>query len=202
MPNIFDYMKWRDLPLKKVEFNEIDNLILSRVSYFPFDELIKDEEKITLKEAYDRYKKINKKKEITFLQKEDKDLFKILANSVRFSDIFISDYVNKINIEEEKQFSAITIFLQDDNIYVSYRGTDNTVIGWKEDLNMSFSNLVRSQVEAVNYLDNIAKKYKNKIIVGGHSKGGNLAIYASVFCKDKYKKRIIKVYNNDGPRIY
>ena len=58
MPNIFDYMKWRDLPLKKVEFNEIDNLILSRVSYFPFDELIKDEEKITLKEAYDRYKKI------------------------------------------------------------------------------------------------------------------------------------------------
>ena len=104
MPNIFDYMKWRDLPLKKVEFNEIDNLILSRVSYFPFDELIKDEEKITLKEAYDRYQKINKKKEIIFLQKEDKDLFKILANSVRFSDTFISDYVNKINIEEEKQF--------------------------------------------------------------------------------------------------
>ena len=67
---------------------------------------------------------------------------------------------------------------------------------------MSFSNLVRSQVEAANYLNNIAKKYKNKIIVGGHSKGGNLAIYASVFCKDKYKKRIIKVYNNDGPRIY
>ena len=202
MPNIFDYMKWRDLPLKKVEFNEIDNLILSRVSYFPFDELIKDEEKITLKEAYDRYQKINKKKEIIFLQKEDKDLFKILANSVRFSDTFISDYVNKINIEEEKQFSAITIFLQDDKIYVSYRGTDNTVIGWKEDFNMSFSNLVRSQVEAANYLNNIAKKYKNKIIVGGHSKGGNLAIYASVFCKYKYKKRIIKVYNNDGPRIY
>lgn len=197
MPNIFDYLKWRDIPIENVEFNEIDNLILSRVSYFPFDDILKENEKITLREAYDRFNKLKKKGH--FLQKEDKQLFLLLAKSIRFGEIFISNYINKIDQLEEKQFSAITFFLPDDTIYVAFRGTDDTLIGWKEDLNMSFTEFIPAQVDAVKYLEDVARKNTNKLVVGGHSKGGNLAIYASVFCKESIKNRIIKVYNNDGP---
>lgn len=199
MPNIFDYMKWRDIDLQKVEFNEIDNLILSRLSYFPFDGILSKKEEITLKEAYERTKILGTTGRT--LQAEDIDLYPILANSKRFGKVKITEFINKIELVEEEQFSAITVLLPDKTIYVSYRGTDNTIIGWKEDFNMSFSELVASQTDAVNYLNDIAKKYPNEIRVGGHSKGGNLAVYAAAFCKEEIKKRIIKVYNNDGPRI-
>lgn len=198
MANIFDYMKWRDIDFKKVEFNEIDNLILSRLSYFPLDELISEGEEVDLYEVYERYYTLNKKSR--FLQKEDKDMFFILADSERFGRVKITNYINKIDSLQEKQFSAVTIILPDDTIYIAYRGTDNTIVGWKEDFRMSFSEVVASQVDAVEYLERIAKKYKKKNFrIGGHSKGGNLAIYAAAFCNPKIQKRIINVYNNDGP---
>lgn len=197
MPNIFDYMKWRDIDLKKVEFNEIDALILSRLSYFPLDNINLENDEITLKEAYDRYKKLGNVEK--FLQKEDIDLFPTLANSIRFGKTILSNYINKLDNLEEKQFSAITIQLPDDTIFVSYRGTDNTIIGWKEDFNMSFKDLVPAQTDAVNYINTISQKFKNLIRIGGHSKGGNLAVYAASFCKREVNDRIISVYNNDGP---
>ena len=198
MPNIFDYINWRDIDLKKVEFNEIDNLILSRLSYFPFDGLINDEEKITIKEAYLRYKSLGTTGRI--LQKEDIDLFPVLANSIRFGKMYITKYINKVDPILEKQFSAITILMPDGTIYVSYRGTDTSIIGWKEDLYMSFSDTVPSQLDAKAYLEYISKKFKNEPLrVGGHSKGGNLAVYASAFLEKDIQERIINVYNNDGP---
>jgi len=197
MANIFDYIQWRDIELTKVEFNEIDNLILARLSYFPLDGLIMEEEEITLEEVYQRYKSLGTTGKI--LQAEDIDLFPVLANSIRFGKMKITNYINKIDLIQEKQFSAVTILMPDDTIYVAYRGTDNTIIGWKEDFNMSFSELVPAQTDAVVYLENIAKKYKNKIRVGGHSKGGNLAVYAAAFCNPEVQERIINVYNNDGP---
>ncbi len=92
------------------------------------------------------------------LQKEDVDLYPVLANSVRFGNLYISDFINKIDVEQEKQFSAITVHLPNDYIYVAFRGTDNTIVGWREDLNMCFSDTVPSQIDAVNYLNSIAKK--------------------------------------------
>ena len=198
MSNIFDYMEWRDIDIKKVEFNEIDNLILSRISYFPLDNLIEEEESIKLKDIYNRL--LDKDNVERYLQKEDKDFFRILANSKRFGEIKLTNFENNVDEIKEKQFSAVTIVLPDNSIYISYRGTDNTIVGWKEDFNMSFQDLVPSQIEAVNYLENVANRYRTrKIIIGGHSKGGNLAVYAAVFCNEKYKKRIKAVYNNDGP---
>ena len=198
MANIFDYMQWRDLEItKQVEFNEIDNLILSRLSYFPLDGLFIDNEKIQLNQIYKKYKERRIVGHI--LQKEDLKLFPILASSIRFGNILLSDYINKIDSKLEKQFSAITIYLPDETMYVAFRGTDNTIIGWKEDFNMSFSKLVPAQTDAVNYLESVAKKYKNRIRVGGHSKGGNLAVYAAAFCNKHVKDKIINVYNNDGP---
>ncbi len=197
MANIFDYLDWRDLELTVLEFNEVDNLILSRLSYFPLDGILNNNEEITIKESYNKYKKLKKKGRI--LQEEDKDLFPRLAESKRFGNMKLTNFINKIDVKEEKQFSAVSIIMPDNTIYVSFRGTDNTIVGWKEDFNMSFSDLVPAQEDSVEYLENIAKKYKNLIRVGGHSKGGNLAVYASSFCNLSVQKRIINVYNNDGP---
>ena len=124
----------------------------------------------------------------------------MLANSIRFGKLKLTEYVNKIDLNNEEQFSAVTILMPNGMIYISYRGTDNTIVGWKEDLNMSFKELVPAQTTAKNYLNKIAEKYKDKqIIVGGHSKGGNLAVYAAAYCEPKIQERIINVYNNDGP---
>lgn len=199
MANIFDYLDWRgDISLKYSNFNEIDNLILARLAYFPFDSLIKKDEKITIQEAFNRFEK-NNLEDMKILQKEDITLFPALAYSNRFGKMILSNYVNKINIEEEKQFSAITITMPDDTLYIAYRGTDNTLVGWKEDFNMGFKSHLFSQIDSVKYLEDIAKKYSNNLRVGGHSKGGNLAVYAAIFANKDIKNRIIKVYNNDGP---
>lgn len=199
MANVLDYIEWRgDLSLEKDEFNEIDNLILSRFSYFPFDEIIKENETVTIKELSERFKEkdINK---MPILWEDDVNLFPAMGNSKRFGEMKATKYINKINIEQEKQFSAITVIMPDDTLYVSYRGTDNTVVGWKEDLNMTFKSHIPSQVAAAKYLEEVAKEYPNKLRVGGHSKGGNLAVYAAVFANESVKDRIINVYNNDGP---
>ncbi len=200
MSNIFDYMKWRDISLNKVEFNEVDNLILSRLSYFPFDGIISENEEITLKEAYERTKILGTTGRT--LQVEDIDLYPVLANSIRFGSCKVTKFINKVEPKIEKQFAAITIILPDNTIYVSYRGTDNTIVGWKEDFNMSFRDLVPSQIDSVKYLKEVSKKYKNKLRVGGHSKGGNLAVYAATFCDKQTKNQIIEVYNNDGPGFF
>lgn len=197
MSNILDYLDWRDITFKQDKFNEVDNLILSRIAYFPLDNIVPENEKITLKYAYENLE--NKEKPEIYLQREDKDLFFKLAKSKRFGRILLSDYINIISQEEEKQFSVLTIELPDGTMYISYRGTDNTIVGWKEDLNMSFQDLVPSQIEAVNYLEKIAKKTRKQIRIGGHSKGGNLAVYAAAFCNINTKRRILEVYNNDGP---
>ena len=202
MPNILDYIKWRgDLNFNQSEFNNVDNLILSRFSYLPLDNLLGGlNEIITIRDAYLKWMKLGIKEE-DILQKEDKDLFPALANSKRFGDLKITRFVNKIDEKEEKQFSAVTIFVPDGTIYIAYRGTDNTLVGWKEDFNISLDIDIPSQKEAVKYLESVYKTLNKKMRVGGHSKGGNLAMYASIFCKEEIKKEIIEVYNNDGPGL-
>lgn len=200
MPNVCDYIKWRgDLRIQLVKFNEIDNLILSRFSYFPFDQIMKENETVTIKELSQRFKRKNRK-DLTILWKEDINLFPLMGQSKRFGEMLATKYINKIDIIQEKQFSAITILMPDNSIYVSYRGTDDTLIGWKEDFNMSFKSHIASQISAKKYLEEIALEYPGKEIkVGGHSKGGNIAVYAATFSNDEVKNRITNVYNNDGP---
>lgn len=200
MPNILDYIKWRgDLNFSQSEFNNVDNLILARFSYLPLDNLF-SKQKNTIRNLYLNFLKkgINKDK---ILQKEDLDLFPALANSNRFANLEVVEYINKIDKTEEKQFSAVSIFIPDGTIYVAYRGTDNTLVGWKEDFNISLDIDIPSQRESVMYLEKVYNEFHKKMRVGGHSKGGNLAMYASIFCNYKVKKKIIEVYNNDGPGL-
>lgn len=200
MANVCDYVKWRgDLTLDQSEFNEIDNLILARFSYFPFDKIIRENEIATIKELSRRFSNQDVTK-LPILWKDDVELFPLMGNSKRFGGMLATKYINKIDAEQEKQFSAITVLMPNDIIYVSYRGTDNTIVGWKEDFNMSFKSHIASQISAKQYLEEIAKEYpSSKIIIGGHSKGGNIAVYAATFASKDVKERIINVYNNDGP---
>ncbi len=200
MANVCDYVRWRgDLTLEQSEFNEIDNLILARFSYFPFDKIIRENEIATIKELSRRFSNQDVTK-LPILWKDDVELFPLMGNSKRFGGMLATKYINKIDAEQEKQFSAITVLMPNDIIYVSYRGTDNTIVGWKEDFNMSFKSHIASQISAKQYLEEIAKEYpSSKIIIGGHSKGGNIAVYAATFASKDVKDRIINVYNNDGP---
>lgn len=199
MANICDYIKWRgDITLEESEFNEIDNLVLSRLSYFPFDELIEKNEEATIEELSNRFINADKST-MKILWPDDNELFPLLGQSKRFKDMIVTRYINKINPEKEQQFSATTVLLPDDTIFVSYRGTDSTIIGWKEDFNMCFKSHITSQKEAVQYLNESAEKYPRKIRIGGHSKGGNLAVYAGLFTSKEIQERIINIYNNDGP---
>ena len=120
-----------------------------------------------------------------------------MAKSVRFGKCVVRNYVNDIVTEAEQQFAAMEIVLEDGTSYVSFRGTDDTIIGWKEDFNLS-TGVVPAQKRAIEYLQKISEHTDGMLRVGGHSKGGNLAIYGSVMCKSAHEK-ILEIYSNDGP---
>ena len=133
------------------------------------------------------------------IQKEDIQFLNELLNSKRFNSMKLFDYINKIDEKTQTQFSAITIKINENELYISFRGTDNTLIGWKEDFNMGFVFPVPAQELAVDYIEKIASRHSENMLVGGHSKGGNLAVYSSAFCSEDVQNRIEIVYNFDGP---
>lgn len=197
MSNCFDYLDWRgDVPFSADGINEVDGMILSRFSYAPL-ELI-GEERGTIGGIC---KKLSEHPELSknLVRQDDEKLINALCLSPRFSNLEYFFYENKIDRELELQFSAVTVKIAPMLYYVAFRGTDDTLVGWKEDLNMSFTFPVPAQALAKDYLDRVASRLRGKIICGGHSKGGNLAVYAATFCKKKIQGRIIRVENFDGP---
>ncbi len=196
MPNINDYIKWRgDLSFKESPLNEVDNMILSRFSYLPFSK-VNIKEKETIGNVVKRLSKFGVEE---FNIDGDKPLVDNLNNCIRFKDLVLTDYEENTNKSAEEQFAAITIHLNDKEMYISFCGTDNTLVGWKEDFNLSFMQNIPAQLEGVKYLKKIAHKYNKKIYLGGHSKGGNVAVYSAVFSGKEIQNKIISVTNHDGP---
>ncbi len=203
--NIFDYLDWRgDLGFDTNSFNEVDNLILSVISYMDFSNIIPPEPTgmgITLAEAEKRLAALDRDNQELGLIIPDQtsDFVRRAAHTRRFSEILLYSYVDKIDAEVGIQFSAITFGLPDKTLFIAFRGTDDTLVGWKENFNMSFASPVPAQVSAVDYLVDTAMAKRGKIRLGGHSKGGNLAIWAAVNAPARLQRRIIAAYNNDGP---
>ena len=196
MPNINDYLKWRgDILLKEKPLNEIDNMILSRFSYLPFSK-IDMENNETIGSVVKKFEQFGVE---DFNIKGDKPLVDNLNDCMRFKDLKLTDYVKNTDLTLEEQFAAITIHLNDEEMYLSFCGTDNSLVGWKEDLNLSFMQNIPAQLAGVKYLKAIANKYNKKMYIGGHSKGGNVAVYAAVFAGKDIQDRIINVTNHDGP---
>ena len=193
--NILDYLDWRgDILFSERGLNEVDNLIFATLAYTNMENLVK--ENTTVEELYQSYIAAGYDQSHMIINP-----FKLLekaAHSQRYKDVSVRYYVNNIDTEKHLQFSAVT-FLFENTVYVAFRGTDNTLTGWREDFNMSYLPNTPGQYEAMEYLNMAAEKFSGELIVGGHSKGGNFAAYAAAFCNAPVKKRIAKVYSNDGP---
>jgi len=202
MGNIIDYAEKEMARMWLKSFNAVDSLVLSQFSYIHFDHLVPS----LLEEAAPvRIGDVLKAEffEQMFRDVRDADsnrkLLFALAASPRFRDIQLSYYVDKVEPVLEKQFSALTFLLEDQTAYIAYRGTDANLIGWKEDFNMAFTSPVPSQEEGVGYLQTIAGWVPGLLRIGGHSKGGNIAVYSAMKCDAGVQDRIIGIYNHDGP---
>lgn len=201
MANILDYIKWRgDLSMDSAPFNELDGLVLARLSYAPFDkiDLQRAAAPVSVQDAALALLK-TPDLERSVLWKYDVDLLAALSENDRFRNMQLVGYVNHIDDETQTQFSAVTIRVRDGLHYVSFRGTDDTLVGWKEDFNMSFICPVPAQTSSVAYLERMADACPGTLILGGHSKGGNLAVYSSVYCRPEIQDRIRTIYSFDGP---
>ena len=204
MSTIFDYLDWRgDLTFDQVPFNDIDAAILTRFCYEPFDGIVSESfrKKITVEAACNAMLNIPDLDTKVLYPKDDTRLIQAMVKSDRFRKCKMSGFINDIDLERQTQFSAVVFELDNEhNYFVAYRGTDNTLVGWKEDLNMGFEFPVPGQIAALEYFEEARVGLKEgTFIVGGHSKGGNLSIYACAFASCNCQDSILAIYNFDGP---
>lgn len=205
MANIIDYTLWRgDLPVGQVPLGEVDALILSYLAYMPMDGIVPGEEgaePVTLRDAALAMlaRSEHEGSPLAYSVKDDRRLLAALAQSERFGTMRLCGFVNRVDGEAGEQFSAVTFLPPTGPALIAYRGTDNTVVGWQEDFNMCFESEVPAQRDAAAYAERMAKALEGGLILGGHSKGGNLAAYAELFVSSGVHKRIQAVYNFDGP---
>jgi len=206
MGNVMDYLEWRgDLTFEQSPFNDVDNVILAQLAYVDFRDVIPSLQMnrgITLKKASEIFFDLHTEEELSRDKSFIKDapyLMKKAASTKRFKDVILSDYVDTIDETLEKQFGAFHIKLTPQLTYVAFRGTDDTLVGWKEDFNMAVRCPAPAQEPGSRYANDTCSYIRGRLYVGGHSKGGNLAIYSAINCNKRVKKKIKCVYNNDGP---
>ena len=201
MGDLFDYLAWRgDILFSQQPPNDVDALIFTAMSYVDFDDIVSGNvnETIPLQEAVEKVFElpdlIHKVR-----VKQDLELLNAAAQTQRYRAIELCYYKNVFDIEKETQFAAITYLLDDGSAFLTFRGTDKTIIGWKEDFNMSYQNSIPAQRLARAYVQHFAMESDRILRVGGHSKGGNLAIYAASTVDVGIQDRILEVYNQEGP---
>lgn len=204
MAGINTYIKeYGDKTFNEEKFNEIDNVILSSVVYLNFDGIVpKNKKSISLCEAGNiflyKYNYFDVSK-LGIAQKVSYKILKQIVNTKRYKDIQMYNY--KYIWDTDTQFGAVCFKVKKKFIYVAFEGTDNLLSGWKEDFQMAYEFPVPSQKLAVKYLNENIKLFDKNIIVGGHSKGGNLALVSSMYCKNRINKKIKQIYSNDGPGL-
>lgn len=200
--NIIDYAERKMDSFKRAQFNPVDSLVLSQLTYIYFNHLvpgIKDPDKTVRIADLLKAEYIPDMLDNVRNPEDNYKLLLALGMSPRFRDITMCSYCDKLDIGQETQFAAVTYLLDDENAYIGYRGTDASFIGWKEDFNMAFISPIPAQEKGLEYLTQVAEKYPHILMLGGHSKGGNIAVYSAMECHPSIQKRIVKVYSHDGP---
>ena len=198
MANIFDYLtdvqydSFYDLPL-----NELDILAFTELTYLPFDNL--------LEQPVNRLSDVATRvpRETNMLtNKERLQLLDQLSQHKRFKNSKLSNFVNEVDTEQQKQFAAMTYRLDLDTYLIVFRGTDDSIIGWKEDFHMTYMKEIPAQKHALEYLEEFFTQHpKQKVMVAGHSKGGNLAVYAASQIRPELQDKISAVYTYDAPGL-
>ncbi len=190
MPNIMDYVAWRgDSLFAEVPFNEVDALIFCTLSYVRWEDFLPESGTAALESVLPD----------PDARADEVKLLGACARSRRFGSQTAANYVSELDLSGIKQFSAVTFLLDDGTIFIACRGTDKTLAGWKEDFHMAFSDPIPSQLRAAQYLKRTAERFGGLIRIGGHSKGGNLAVFAASYADDAVRPRLTDIYTLDGP---
>lgn len=210
MPNLLHYIKevahhhFYDLPL-----NPLDILALTEITYLPFDGLVSEEVLVEkgrrLDHVIEKFESLVKQKNPRFsitIIPERLQLLRLLKTAKRFKAIKLFAFAHEYDKKEEKQFAAMSFKVRQDQLVTIFRGTDDTIIGWKEDFHMSYMTEVPAQQAATRYLTKVASHTKQDLYVAGHSKGGNLAIYASSHLPTAYQQRICQIIAYDSPGVH
>lgn len=201
--NIIEYVVKNGIyDFSKKPFCEVDSLVISQLSYLKFEGIVKGpagaNKGVVLKKIKD-----HKKYDTIFRDERYRDInskfFDALCESERFGNLILNNFIDIIDESVDVQFSAMTVEDKKGFKYLVFRGTDDSIIGWKEDLNMTFKTPVPAQEYSVKYLEKISSYWEGNFLVGGHSKGGNLAVYSAMNCRKEIRDRIISIYSHDGP---
>jgi hypothetical protein len=208
MNNIMAYLNWRgDLSFDKDKFGVVDNTILSILAFNDFSGIVPnigENKSISLGQAGETFFHIKDTSylEGIFYHREIPKLLEKTIETARFRDICLSQYEDQLEKEVPKQFSAMVFSISPKLHYVAFRGVDSSIVGWKEEVLMGFFGETHAQRESIAYAKIIMKKLGGQFIFGGHSKGGNLAVYAASRLDRVDQDRIIRIYNNDGPGFH
>ncbi len=201
MANIFDYLCWRgDLSFTQDPLNAVDALVFSGLSYICYTGLAaaSPDTAVSLEEAAEAFFALDPEK-WRYRIKYDIDLLRQAAATKRFGHTKICMYRDEFIPEQETQFAAMTFLLDDGSIFLAFRGTDNSLVGWKEDFNMTFQQTIPAQRLALQYVREVALEHAAPMYLGGHSKGGNLAVFAAARSSPMIQSRILGIFNHDGP---
>lgn len=202
MGDILDYISWRgDLSWARSPFCPVDALALSALAYIHFEGVVPEglDSPVPLRQAAERYLALPPGRRGRFRCGRDLALLRALGEAPRFAGAELCCRAGRFAPEEETQFAALAVLLGDGSAYLAFRGTDATLVGWKEDFNMSFMDLVPAQILAAEYAGGFAGGFPGPLRLGGHSKGGNLAVVGAALCPVKVRDRVEVVYSFDGP---
>lgn len=207
MQTISQYLDQRDkLSFEAAPLNEVDLYILSKIGKPDFSGIIPEGfSPVPMKDTVDRYLEEHSADEAglgVLASPEILEVIKRLPDTKRYGDITLTAFTKRISLETVEQFSALTLIMPDGTVVVTFAGTDDTLVAWKEDFMMAVDNAVHAQKDAVAYLELVAKNLPGKLIVAGHSKGGNLAVYAAAMASEDTRERISGIYNFDGPGFH
>ena len=198
--NIYDYLdNYGMYTFEEKPINLVDKVIFSFLSYVDFKDIVKYN-KITIKDAGRMHLGLHKLEEVNIIAvKEANKLLRYLKDTNRFKNCLLYNYIYEGT--DKMQFGAICIEYQKNKVYVSYEGTDQLISGWKEDIVLAYRTNTLSHKKAIRYINRLFTFTKKELIVGGHSKGGNLAMVASMYANIFVRNNIKEVYNVDGPGL-
>ena len=188
---------------------DIDILVLTEIAYLPFDEIVSSsfEEKtaISLNQLGKEFETIKEKEHKNnpfMITKERIQLLDVVSKSQRYKEIKVFGFMNDIDDELTKQFAAVCYQWEEESRWIIFRGTDESLTGWKEDFMMTYSDLIPAQIDAIEYLRKQAELFSGSLNISGHSKGGNLSLYASAMQEEDIQHRIQQIYCWDAPGVH
>lgn len=201
--NITGYLGRRE-SLRSLPFGEVDNLVLSQLAFLPWDGIVPGPGRPDSVDVGRAALRLHGSGALARYAKENRLFNEAAICSPRFSGIRMCGYVNEVDMREAqgKQFSAVTFLLPNQTLYLAFRGTDDCFAGWTEDVSLTYLAATPSQEAGRRYLEKVAAAFPaHRLLVGGHSKGGNIALYAALHSSPPVRGRLHRVYNNDGPGL-